>query len=71
MIWTRFPLLKAMKYFIPDLGSLLNIVLVLAGDGILKFHGPHSGEWGGILHPTSNINFVTFTRRALLDAQEE
>ena len=66
MIWTRFPLLKAMKYFIPDLGSLLNIVLVLAGDGILKFHGPHSGEWGGILHPTSNINFVTFTRALLM-----
>ena len=61
-----FPFVESHEIFYSQPSSLLNIVLVLSGDGILKFHGPHSGEWGGILHPTSNINFVTFTRALLM-----
>ena len=50
-----FPFVESHEIFYSRPGSLFNIVLVLAGDGILKFHGPHSGGWAGILHPISTL----------------
>ena len=43
-----FPFVESHKIFYSQPGSLLTIVLVLAGDRILKFHGrhgPHPGLW--------------------------